>query len=98
MRSLFKKQLERWLRIIAKRIINKYQPKVIAVTGSFGKTGTKEAIYYALGSSIKSLRRNEGNLNSQWGLPLTIIGSPDPLGSMIKWFKVLFKGIGLLHL
>ncbi|MEK6576904.1 MAG: UDP-N-acetylmuramoyl-tripeptide--D-alanyl-D-alanine ligase [Nitrospirota bacterium] len=50
---------------------------VIAVTGSNGKTTTKEMAYSILNNSLKTLR-NEGNLNNYIGVPLTIFKlSPD---------------------
>ncbi len=48
-----------------------YNPKLIAVTGSVGKTSTKELIYSVLNESEKTLR-NEGNLNNELGVPLTL--------------------------
>ena len=36
------------LKILAKIILWRYKPTVVAVTGSAGKTCTKEAIYYVL--------------------------------------------------
>ena len=32
----------------ARAILKKYKPKIIAITGSVGKTSTKDAIYTAL--------------------------------------------------
>jgi len=87
------KILEKWLKFIAKKIIKKYQPRVIAVTGSYGKTSTKDAVYLALRGQINSLRKSEGNLNTSWGLPYTIIGSSDPGGSVVGWLRVILRGI-----
>ncbi len=48
---------------------------VVAVTGSSGKTTVKEMIGCAL-SETRAAYCTEGNLNSQVGLPLTILRSP----------------------
>ena len=48
---------------------------VIAITGSSGKTTVKEMIACALSES-RQVYRTEGNLNSQIGLPLTILRAP----------------------
>lgn len=59
----------------AKTLVNKFDPVVIAVTGSVGKTTTKEAIYLVLHNHFgNKVRKNEGNLNAEIGLPLTILG------------------------
>ncbi|MCG8466866.1 MAG: UDP-N-acetylmuramoyl-tripeptide--D-alanyl-D-alanine ligase, partial [Gemmatimonadetes bacterium] len=49
--------------------------RVVAVTGSSGKTTVKEMIAAALGETGR-VYRTEGNLNSQIGLPLTILRAP----------------------
>jgi UDP-N-acetylmuramoyl-tripeptide--D-alanyl-D-alanine ligase len=48
------------------------QLKVVAVTGSVGKTTTKELTAAVLGTRYPLLR-NEGNLNSEIGLPLVLL-------------------------
>jgi len=49
--------------------------RVVAVTGSSGKTTVKEMIALAL-APRRRVYRTEGNLNSQVGLPLTILRAP----------------------
>ena len=48
---------------------------VVAITGSSGKTTVKEMLACALSGSGR-VYRTEGNLNSQVGLPLTILRAP----------------------
>jgi UDP-N-acetylmuramoyl-tripeptide--D-alanyl-D-alanine ligase len=45
---------------------------VIGVTGSAGKTTTKEAIAHVLGSRLRVLK-SEGNFNNHFGLPLMLL-------------------------
>jgi UDP-N-acetylmuramoyl-tripeptide--D-alanyl-D-alanine ligase len=45
---------------------------LIAITGSAGKTTTKEATAHVLGSRWRVLK-SEGNLNNQFGLPLQLL-------------------------
>jgi UDP-N-acetylmuramoyl-tripeptide--D-alanyl-D-alanine ligase len=49
--------------------------RIVAVTGSVGKTGTKEALRLALGASA-STHASEGGLNNHWGAPLSLARMP----------------------
>ncbi|MGL5439199.1 MAG: UDP-N-acetylmuramoyl-tripeptide--D-alanyl-D-alanine ligase [Filifactoraceae bacterium] len=60
------------LKDIASYYIAKYNIFRLGVTGSSGKTTTKDMLYYALSES-KDTHRNVGNLNSEVGLPLTVL-------------------------
>ena len=51
---------------------NLYNIPVIAITGSVGKTSTKDIIASVVSKKYKVLK-TEGNLNNQIGLPLTIL-------------------------
>ncbi len=75
MKDLFLKIIYRTLAFYAKTVIKRYNPTVIAVTGSVGKTGTKEAIFKILNDAYPNkVRKSEGNLNAEIGLPLSILG------------------------
>ena len=49
--------------------------KVVAVTGSVGKTGTKEALRQALAAQ-GATHASGGNLNNHWGVPLSLARMP----------------------
>lgn len=78
-------------------ILKKYQPQIIGITGSMGKTSTKEAVYSALSPKYR-VRKNIKNYNNEIGIPLTIIGAESGNRSFAKWLKVFFKWIRLVIL
>ncbi len=49
-----------------------FHPRTIAVTGSVGKTSTKEFLGYILSQS-RTVLSNRGNFNNHLGLPLTLL-------------------------
>lgn len=85
MRVFFVETLKDILGVLARIIISIYNPKIIAVTGSAGKTSAKEAIFSALknGNSKvnfkkkKKVWRSKGNLNTEFGLILSIFNDWD---------------------
>lgn len=63
-----------FLGMFASKILEKFGPKIVGITGSNGKTTTKEIVANVLSAEIPTFK-NEGNLNSEIGLPLSIINS-----------------------
>lgn len=61
------------LKQLARLIIWKFNPEIIAITGSVGKTSAKETIYAALAEKYK-VRKSISGLNTEIGLPISIIG------------------------
>lgn len=82
---------------LAQMIIAKYKPQIIMVTGSVGKTSTKDALK-AVFSTRSYVRASEKSYNSEFGVPLTIIGASNPWESSISWLKVIGEGIALIVL
>jgi UDP-N-acetylmuramoyl-tripeptide--D-alanyl-D-alanine ligase len=66
------KQILRWE---ARLVLKRYRPKIIAITGSVGKTLAKEAVYLTLSKKL-FIRKSEKSFTAELGVPLTIIGSP----------------------
>lgn len=58
---------------IAKYMRNKFSGKVVAITGSCGKTSTKEILYSILSKKYK-VEKNYKNWNNLIGVPLSIFG------------------------
>ena len=61
------------LQKLAKAYLKQFSIPVIAVTGSNGKTSTKDMIAHILRSKF-SVHSTSGNYNNEIGLPLTILG------------------------
>lgn len=55
---------------------------VVAITGTNGKTSTKELIAAALGTRYR-VHATSGNLNNLVGVPLTILGAPDDAEALV---------------
>lgn len=87
--------LEKILRTMAVLVLKKYNPKIVGITGSVGKTSAKEAAYAALAGSFR-VRRNEKNYNNEIGIPLTIIGAETGERSFWKWLRVFLKWLGIM--
>jgi len=60
------------LGMLAKYYKSKYPVPMVAVTGSVGKTTTKDMLASVLGEKYKVLK-TEGNYNNEVGLPLTLL-------------------------
>lgn len=90
-----RKTIAFFLKIFSKKVLKKYQPKIIAVLGSVGKTSTKEAIYCVLKGDF-SVLKNEGNLNTEIGVPLTILLGKDAKRNIFLWIFNFLKAIFLI--
>ncbi|HEX4031877.1 MAG TPA: UDP-N-acetylmuramoyl-tripeptide--D-alanyl-D-alanine ligase [Terracidiphilus sp.] len=60
------------LQALAARVRRQWGKRVVGITGSAGKTTTKEAIAAALGVKFNVLK-SRGNLNNGFGLPLQLL-------------------------
>ncbi|MEK7203783.1 MAG: UDP-N-acetylmuramoyl-tripeptide--D-alanyl-D-alanine ligase [Patescibacteria group bacterium] len=101
-----RKLLQKILRILSKAVVKKYNPIVIGITGSVGKTSTKEAVFAVLKNKFNAVK-NEENLNNEFGFPVAILmpGSKcnlddyyadSKLRTLIFYFHILKNGFRLL--
>lgn len=61
---------------IAKLYRDSIDMKVVGISGSVGKTSTKEMIASVLAQKYK-VHKTLGNFNNEWGLPITIFAMPE---------------------
>lgn len=85
----------RLLTLEARAVLKKYKPNVMVVTGSVGKTSTKDAVYAAL-KGHTFVRKSEKSYNSDVGVPLTVLGVPNGWSDLVQWSKNLLDGFLLL--
>lgn len=65
--------IEQALKDVARYVRHETQAKVFAITGSSGKTTTKDMLYLALKDQVPT-HATPASFNSRWGLPLTLSG------------------------
>ncbi len=92
MKDLFKPIIVKILVWEAKLVLARHKPFIIGVTGNLGKTSTKDAIYAVMKDHVH-VRRSEKSLNSEFGVPLTIIGEKTGWSSIARWATILVKGL-----
>jgi len=88
--------LEKILKHLAVKALRRFHPRIVGVTGSVGKTSTKEAIFAVLSPKFRT-RKNEKNFNNEIGLPLTVLGLETGGGSLWKWAVVFLRAIGVVY-
>ncbi len=91
-----KKILQYLLKFFSSLVLKKYKPEIIAITGSVGKTSTKEVVAQMLSNRYK-LWKSKNNFNNEIGIPLTILGfDKSPNKSIIGWLGVFLKAIKMI--
>jgi UDP-N-acetylmuramoyl-tripeptide--D-alanyl-D-alanine ligase len=97
MKNLIRSLLVALLAFCARVIVRRYKPQIVMVTGSVGKTSTKDAIAAALGQRV-FVRASEKSFNTEFGVPLTVIGAKNPWGSPLGWATVFKEAFALMIL
>lgn len=95
MKALIRNIVTLILEAEAKLVLKKYKPKIIAVTGSVGKTSTKDAIFAVVEKALIA-RKSEKSFNSEIGLPLTILNCENGWSDPVIWLKNIIKGFVLI--
>lgn len=91
MKSAFKSFVLSVLTAEAAMLLRRRKPTIIAITGSVGKTSTKDAVYAAVKGSVRA-RKSEKSFNSDIGVPLTVLGLPNGWSNPLLWLRNLIDG------
>lgn len=75
----------------ARLVLFRYRPRIIAISGTVGKTTTKDLVFQVLNSELK-VRKTRKSLNSEIGIPLTILGHSTGWTSPLSWIKIIWSG------
>ncbi len=88
MKNFAKKLVLNFLLLLARIRLKRLRLFIIGVTGSIGKTSVKDAIYTILRGRYP-VYRSEKSYNTEFGMPLAILGQPSGFSSALKWIFVL---------
>lgn len=91
MKQFFKKIIIKILEVEAHLVLKRYKPKIVAITGTVGKTSTKDAIYSVL-KNFYFVRKSEKSFNSEIGVPLTILGLKNAWDDPLGWLHNIILG------
>lgn len=91
MKKVFKAIVVQTLTWQASFLLKKHKPMIVAITGSVGKTLTKDAVYAAIKNTI-SARKSEKSFNSEIGVPLTVLGLNNGWNNPFLWLKNIIDG------
>lgn len=80
--------IARWLR---SRSASQVEGRVVGITGSVGKTSTKEFALAALGARWRTWG-SPRSYNNDWGVPVTMMQAPDDVEALV--FEMGMRGFG----
>lgn len=92
MKNFFKALIVKILEWEARLVLWRFKPKIVAVTGSVGKTTTKDAVATAF-SAFFDVRKSNKSFNSELGVPLTILGLDTGWSNPFAWIGNVFRGL-----
>jgi len=95
MKYIFKKIVVWIISLEARLVLLRYRPRIIGITGNVGKTSTKDAVALVYGQFF-NIKKTQKSLNSEIGVPLTILGHSSAWGSMSGWIRIICSGLWLV--
>lgn len=97
MKNFLKSIVAMILWLFARAVVRRYRPQIVMITGSVGKTSTKDAVAAVLATRF-FVRKSEKSFNSEFGVPFTILGVGNPWGNPFAWLALVRSAIALLIL
>lgn len=97
MKDFLKSIVATLLAFLARAVVRRYRPRIVMITGSVGKTSTKDAVATVLATRF-FVRKSEKSFNSEFGVPFTILGVGNPWGNPLAWMAVVRSALALLIL
>lgn len=96
MKTLFRNLIVNILSYESRKILKKFRPYVISITGNVGKTTTKDYIAHFLESKFNTeisedVRASKKSENSEFGVNLTILGEENAWGNVFRWFGIILR-------
>ena len=77
---------------LAKKYRESNQARFVAITGSNGKTTTKELAFFLISAVEKHAYRSSGNLNNLYGVPLALFAMPSDTSVAIMELGISIPG------
>ena len=95
MKTVLKKIIVVIITLEARMVLWRYKPQIAAVTGSVGKTSTKDAVAAVLAGEFK-IRKSQKSFNSEIGVPLVVLGCENAWLNPFLWLWNIFRGLVLM--
>jgi UDP-N-acetylmuramoyl-tripeptide--D-alanyl-D-alanine ligase len=92
MKDFLKKVVVAIITFEARLLLARTKPKIIAITGSVGKTSVKDAVYEVLKNHVHT-RKSEKSYNSDIGVPLSVLGVENGWSNPLIWLKNIIDGM-----
>lgn len=98
MKNIIKSIIISILTLEARAALRRFRPFVIGVTGSVGKTSSKDCVAAVLAHAEgeRNVRKSKKSMNSEIGLPLTILGLENAWNDPLRWIINIVNGLVVL--